>query len=77
MTYHPIWARPDARVGGVGHGPDFIGGLFRQQPFARSVDAIESVPMVSGNEFGLVAHGVLMEYSRSGRVAFGATSKDR
>jgi hypothetical protein len=22
-TYHPIWARPDARVGDVGHYPDF------------------------------------------------------
>jgi hypothetical protein len=22
-TYNPIWARPDARVGGVGHYPDF------------------------------------------------------
>ena len=24
-TYNPIWASPDARVGGVGHYPDFIG----------------------------------------------------
>jgi hypothetical protein len=23
-TYNPIWARPDARVGGVGHYPDFM-----------------------------------------------------
>jgi hypothetical protein len=23
-TYNPIWARPDARVGGTGHYPDFI-----------------------------------------------------
>jgi hypothetical protein len=22
-TYNPIWARPDARVGGVGHYPDY------------------------------------------------------
>jgi hypothetical protein len=22
-TYNPIWARPDARVGGLGHYPDF------------------------------------------------------
>jgi hypothetical protein len=24
-TYNPIWARPDARVGGRGHYPDFVG----------------------------------------------------
>jgi len=23
-TYNPIWARPDARVGGTGRYPDFI-----------------------------------------------------
>jgi hypothetical protein len=22
-TYYPIWARPDARVGGVGHYPNY------------------------------------------------------
>jgi hypothetical protein len=25
-TYNPIWARPDARVGGLGHYPDFSKG---------------------------------------------------
>ena len=25
-TYHPIWARPDARVGRVGHYPDYSNG---------------------------------------------------
>ena len=25
-TYNPIWARPDARVGGVRHYPDYIKG---------------------------------------------------
>ena len=25
-TYNPIWARPDARVGGVGHYPDYSKG---------------------------------------------------
>ena len=28
-TINPIWARPDARVGGVGHYPDFIGNKDR------------------------------------------------
>jgi hypothetical protein len=23
-TYNPIWARPDARIGGLGHYPDFM-----------------------------------------------------
>jgi hypothetical protein len=25
-TYHPIWARPDARIGGFGHYPDYSKG---------------------------------------------------
>jgi hypothetical protein len=25
-TFNPIWTRPDARVGGVGHYPDYSKG---------------------------------------------------
>jgi hypothetical protein len=25
-TYNPIWARPDARIGGVGHYPEYSKG---------------------------------------------------
>ena len=42
-TYNPIWSRPDARVGGVGHYPDFIQALSTNEANATSGPGLKTI----------------------------------